>query len=59
MVLCRIADVVVGMKSGECALTERQTIPTRVFKFGSELLHTAVIAKNVRNWERRKGQIYI
>jgi len=38
-VLFRIADAVVGMIAGECALTERQTIPARVFKFGSELLH--------------------
>jgi hypothetical protein len=43
------------MISGECALTERQTIPARVFKLGSELLHTAVVAKNVSELGTEKG----
>jgi hypothetical protein len=44
LVLCRTADGVIGMISGECALTERQTIP-------AHLLH-----ETVKRWKRKTGE---
>ena len=42
---CRIADVVVGMISSECALTERQTILARMFQLGVRALTLAARPK--------------
>jgi hypothetical protein len=46
LVLCRIADVVVGMISGECALTETLNYSSSSVQIGIKLLHSAVVAKN-------------